>query len=117
MTYLRTRVVYVCQIPMSREVTCIGQTGRYVNDRVREHATSARSTPSGRVAVHRSGGACTPASSDTMILHVIKCRETFEIKTKGKTRISETSSDLSTNEYEYVKRGLCLQYAVTISAF
>ena len=99
-------------IPMSCGSSYVGQSGRCVNDRAREHAASTRTTPSGHLAVHCSRCSCAPSFHNTKILAKYKSkvmreiREAFEIRSRGSDCISETSLALSTDEYEFLKRGL-----------
>lgn len=105
-----TGVVY--EIPMTCGMTYVGQTGRCVNDRTREHAASTRTTPSGHLAIHCNRCSCTPAFNDTKILARYKDKvsrelhEAYAIRTRDKNCISDTSVSLSTNEFEFLKRGL-----------
>ncbi|XP_042144719.1 uncharacterized protein LOC121834881, partial [Ixodes scapularis] len=59
-------VVYL--IPLSCGKVYIGQTGRCVNDRAREHSLSLRSSPSGNLAVHCDRCACSPVFNEIKIL-------------------------------------------------
>lgn len=59
-------VVY--QIPLSCGRVYIGQTGRCVNVRAREHSLSLRSSPSGNLAVHCDRCGCSPSFQDIKIL-------------------------------------------------
>ena len=97
---------------MTCGLSYVGQTGRCVNDRVREHAASTRTTPSGHLAVHCSRCSCVPSFDNTKILAKYKNKvsrelhEAFEIRSRGEKCISDTSLALSKDEFEYLKRGL-----------
>lgn len=105
-----TGIVY--EIPLTCGSSHVGQSGKCVNDHAREHAASTKTTPSGHLAVHCSRCPCAPLFHNTKILDKYKSKvsreicEAFEIERRGSDYISEASSSLSTDEYEFLKRGL-----------
>ena len=70
-------VVY--SIPLTCKKVYIGQTGRCINDRLREHACSTRASPSGNLAVHCDRCGCTPVLEDTTVLGRHRHQRTREI--------------------------------------
>lgn len=77
--YVGCRVGVVYRIPLSCGRVYVGQSGRCVNERLREHALSLRSAPSGNLAVHCSRCECLPYLDNTVILARNKNRKTREI--------------------------------------
>lgn len=65
-TTCKTKVIY--QIPFSCGKVYISQTGRCVNQRLREHAHSVCTSLSGNLAVHCNRCGCNRSPSDTRIL-------------------------------------------------
>ena len=103
-------VVY--EIPLSCGAVYIGQTGRCVNDRAREHAAATRASPSGHLAIHCNRCPCTPVLHDIKILARYRDRtsrevhEAYAIRDKGAECISEASLALSKSEFEYLSEAL-----------
>uniref|UniRef100_A0A147BL58 Putative tick transposon n=1 Tax=Ixodes ricinus TaxID=34613 RepID=A0A147BL58_IXORI len=104
-----TCVVY--DIPLSCGRSYVGQTGRCVNERAREHASAVKQTPSGHLAVHCARCPCTPMFTNTAILgrHSEKTtrevHEAFIIKTRGVDKcVSEPSVALLDKEILFLER-------------
>ncbi|CAN8002302.1 unnamed protein product, partial [Ixodes hexagonus] len=102
-------VVY--QIPLSCGRVYIGQTGRCVNIRAREHSLSLRSSPSGHLAVHCSRCGCSPSFHDIRILSRHKNKlareidEAFFIATHGADScVSAPSVALVGDEVEFIRK-------------
>lgn len=100
-------VVYL--IPFTCGKVYVGQSGRCINVRLREHALSLKSSPSGHLALHVRDCRCAPLLSSTRILKrrpEKRTREILEaevIATKGDACISAPSVTLSSKELEYMK--------------
>lgn len=88
--------------------TYIGQTGRCLNDRLREHANSVRSSSSTTLATHCASCGCAPLFHDCVILARYFARrereifEAFSINKKGGACISEPSVSLLEKEMLYL---------------
>lgn len=86
----------------------IGQTGRCINTRLREHALTLKSTPSGHLAMHVRDCSCTPLLSDTKVIRRFKDkrnREIFEAQTiqaNGGNCVSTPSLALTEKEVQYL---------------
>lgn len=108
--YVECETAVVYEIPTSCGRTYIGQTGRCVNERAREHDLSVRRSPSGNLAVHCDRCPCSPALDETQILGRYKTRtereifEAFKIRVKGDACISTSSVLLSDKEFEFISR-------------
>ncbi|XP_042149365.1 uncharacterized protein LOC121837684, partial [Ixodes scapularis] len=102
-----TGVVY--SIPLSCGSTYVGQTGRCLNERLREHRYSLGATVGGHLSVHCKECLCEPSFSATTILgrHRDKVArevlEAFHIQRRGKKCISAASVALSGKELEFLK--------------
>lgn len=100
-------VVYV--IPFTCGKVYVGQSGRCINVRLREHALSLKSSPSGHLALHVRDCGCAPLLSGTTILTRSPDKRTREIleaeviETKGDDCISAPSVTLSSKELDYMK--------------
>ena len=88
----------------------IGQMGRGINVRAREHSLSLRSSPSGHLAVHCDRCGCSPRLGDIEILarHSQKMareiHEAFCIRLHGPDLcVSSESITLSSEEFEFVR--------------
>lgn len=102
-----TGVVY--QIPLSCGRVYIGQTGRCINVRAREHSLSLRSSPSGHLAIHCSRCGCEPRFHDITILArhrnktVREIDEAFFISVKGEEEcVSAPSLALRGDEVKFI---------------
>ena len=95
-------VVY--KIPLSCGKVYIGQTGRCLNDRLREHNYSLRATVGGHLAVHCKNCLCKPSFEETTLVDRHKAEVTREvieaccIAECGTQCISEPSVALSWKE-------------------
>lgn len=69
----------VCKIPLSCGSLYTRQTGCYVNDRMREHASFLRGTPVGHLAVHCNRCGCKPVSNKLSIVRRLKDRVAREV--------------------------------------
>ncbi|CAN7945243.1 unnamed protein product [Ixodes hexagonus] len=100
-------VIY--EIPLTCGKVYVGQTGRCVNDRLREHALTLKSAPAGHLAVHVRDCHCSPLLNNTKVLRRYgdkRTRELFEaqtIITRGNTCISAPSVTLSPKELHYLE--------------
>ncbi|CAN7980385.1 unnamed protein product [Ixodes pacificus] len=102
-------VVY--QIPLSCGRVYIGQTGRCVNVRAREHSLSLRSSPSGNLAVYCVRYDCTPSFHDIKILSRRKNKTAREIDEAyfmasigADTCVSAPSVALANDEVDFVRK-------------
>ena len=66
--FVNCEVGVVYKIPLSCGKVYIGQSGRCINDRLREHDLAVRSSPSGHLAVHCDRCGCVPLFNDTAIV-------------------------------------------------
>lgn len=109
-----TGVVY--SIPLSCGSTYVGQTGRCLNERLREHRYSLGATVGGHLSVHCKECLCEPFFSATTILgrHRDKVTrevlEAFHIQSRGKKCISAASVALSGKELEFLKLTMRVQH-------
>ncbi|XP_040062456.1 uncharacterized protein LOC120837287, partial [Ixodes scapularis] len=82
-----TSVVY--NIPLSCGKSYVGQTGRCINERAREHAWSVKQSPSGNLAVHCDRCPCSPELEKTTVLGryenktAREIHEAFRIREQG----------------------------------
>ncbi|CAN7988052.1 unnamed protein product [Ixodes hexagonus] len=104
-----TGVVYL--IPLSCGRVYVGQTGRCVNVRAREHSLSLRSSPSGHLAVHCDRCMCPLVFTEIKILarHHNKVTreidEAFFIATYGEdTCVSAPSVALANDEVAFIRK-------------
>lgn len=92
-------VVY--KIPLSCNKCYVGQTGRCLNDRLREHNYSLSATVGGHLSLHCNVCKCKPSFPDTAVLGRNKdslareVLEAFHIVTLGDRCVSEASKTLS----------------------
>lgn len=103
----QSQVIY--EIPFTCGKTYVGQTGRCVNTRLREHATSLKSTPAGHLAVHVRDCKCQPILTKTKILRRFRDKtsreiyEAFTIKEKEDACVSAPSVELTDKELLYLR--------------
>lgn len=108
-TMCQTGVVY--KIPMSCGSCYIGQTGRCVNDRVREHAASVQGTGAGHLAAHCRTCGCRPQFSSVSIMNRHRnafAREILEalaIEQTGDDCVSMPSITVSKKERQFLQCG------------
>ncbi|CAN7984562.1 unnamed protein product, partial [Ixodes hexagonus] len=101
-------VVY--SIPLSCGRRYVGQTGRCVNDRLREHRYSVFKVVSGHLGVHCRDCGCTPAFDKCQVVFRNKDRVTREIieardiARLGQDCVSAPSLVLSDKERRYLER-------------
>lgn len=108
--YVECKEQVVYKIPLSCGKVYIGQSGRCINDRLREHALSVRSSPSGNLAVHCNRCGCVPRLDNTVILTRNRDKKTREISEaffilkydQGKC-VSAPSVNLYSSEVAYLK--------------
>ncbi|CAN7980436.1 unnamed protein product [Ixodes pacificus] len=87
----------------------VGQTGRCVNIRLREHELSLKSSPAGHLALHVRDCKCTPLFHRTKTLRQFsdqRTRELYEAQVtaaEGDTCISAPSVALSAKELHYLQ--------------
>lgn len=99
-----TEVVY--EIPLSCGRVYVGQTGRCINDRIREHSASTRQSPSGHLAVHCDRCECDPKFDETRIVGsgatkiAREILEAFTIRSRG-TDVCVSAPSLSLSDREY----------------
>lgn len=77
--------VFACKlaahnIPFSCGAVCIAQTGRCVNDHLREHLLSLTRIPSGHLTLHVRDCRCTPYWNRAIVLARHRGREAMEAK-------------------------------------
>lgn len=104
--FVECQVGIVYRIPLTCGKVYVGQSGRCINDRLREHAASLRASPSGHLSVHRRG--CQPTPNNTLIIGRYADRQAREILEAhaimqlGDTCISAPSLALSRREVTYL---------------
>lgn len=102
-----TGVVY--NIPLSCGKCYIGQTGRCINDRTREHAASLKGTTAGHLPAHCRSCKCSAAFSSLTILgkhknpYAREMLETMAIEENEETCVSVPSIKLTTKEKQYLR--------------
>lgn len=106
--YVECAMGVVYRIPLSCGRVYIGQTGRCVNDRAREHALSLRSTSGGHLPLHCSTCSCEPIFDRISILGrgadktARELLEAFEIGKEGDQCVSQTSIFLLKREVAFL---------------
>lgn len=102
-------VVY--DIPLSCGKSYTGQTGRCLNDRLREHANTVKNKTGSNLALHCAECAdrkCTPLFEQTRVLKKYKgksAREIYEahvIHKRGDSSVSKASIELLEKEHRYL---------------
>lgn len=102
-----SRVVY--EIPLSCGQVYIGQSGRCINVRLREHDLALKASPAGHLAVHVRDCNCTPLFKNTKILKRLNEKTSREIceahmiTRKAGQCISAPSVALSKREIQYLE--------------
>ncbi|XP_075726200.1 uncharacterized protein LOC142767846 [Rhipicephalus microplus] len=102
-------VVY--SIPLSCGRIYVGQTGRCVNTRLKEHEYNVKNTISGHLGIHCRDCGCTPQFRDTKILARHKERKTREIMEAAEIArlkdqcVSRASVTLSQKEMDFLSVG------------
>ncbi|XP_064482825.1 uncharacterized protein LOC135395309 [Ornithodoros turicata] len=102
--FVSCRLGVIYSIPLSCGRCYIGQTGRCVNIRLREHASSLGGTPSGHLALHCSRCVCNPMFQDTVVVAVSsnaltrELVEAYAISKMGVKCVSQASVTLSERE-------------------
>lgn len=112
--FVECSVGVVYSIPMSCGKMYIGQSERCVNDRLREHALSAKKKEDkyAHLVAHISACGCEPIFRDTRILGKSKrmssrlALEAFFIKKNDGACISEASISLHASEFEFLQGSL-----------
>lgn len=66
------------EVPFSCNRIYMGQTGRCLNGLLREHPTSLRAPPSGRLTIHAKDRRCVPFFDKTVVTYKISERVSFE---------------------------------------
>lgn len=100
-------VVY--HIPLSCGKCYIGQTGRCLNDRTREHAASLKGTNAGHLPAHCRNCACSAEFNSVTIIakhknqYAREMLETLAIEENEATCVSEPSIKLNTKEKQYLR--------------
>ncbi|CAN7943424.1 unnamed protein product [Ixodes hexagonus] len=103
-----THVIY--EIPLTCGKSYVGQTGRCVNDRLREHTLSIKNNEGAHLPAHVRVCQCEPRFADTKILGKSKNQkaremmEAFFIKKKGPNCVSDTSICLYSAEMRFFER-------------
>ncbi|KAM7313425.1 uncharacterized protein ISCGN_003290 [Ixodes scapularis] len=106
--YVDCTVGVVYEIPLSCGKVYIGQTGRCINDRAREHALSVKNKYGSHLPIHCNTCGCVPRLQQMRILG--RSRETvarelleaFFIKKSGTACVSDTSIVLHCNEFQFL---------------
>ncbi|CAN8005973.1 unnamed protein product, partial [Ixodes pacificus] len=99
----------VYDLPLSCGRSYIGQTGRCINDRLREHAASIGNTSGSNLVRHCSDCLCSPLFGQCTILkrhHDFRTREiveAFSIYKRGEGAISSPSITLLAKEIEFLE--------------
>lgn len=108
--YVASAVKVVHKICLSCVKVYIGQTGRWINVRAREHSLSLRSSPSGHLAVHCNKCGCSPRLGDIEILArqtqklAREIDEPYYIRLHGPDLcVSSGSITLFSEEFEFVR--------------
>lgn len=102
-----TGVVY--NIPLSCGKCYIGQTGRCINDRAREHAASLKGTSAGHLAAHCRTCHCSAAFKDITILasnnntHAREMLEALAIEEQASGCVSTPSITIHKKERQYLR--------------
>lgn len=102
-----TGVVY--NIPLSCGKCYIGQTGRCINDRAREHATSLTGTSAGHLAAHCRTCHCSAAFKDITIIatnnnpHAREMLEALAIEEHASGCVSTPSITIHKKERQYLR--------------
>lgn len=102
-----TGVVY--HIPLSCGKCYIGQTGRCVNERMREHAASVKGTTAGHLPAHCRSCRCSAELNNITIIarnkntYAREMIETMAIEGNQATCVSEPSIKLSTKEKQFLR--------------
>lgn len=99
-------VVY--DIPLSCGKSYTGQTGRCLNDRLREHACNQKTGKGSNLALHCTKCGCTPRLEQTRVLRRYqeqRTREIYEahiIHSRNDNSVSMASIDLHKKEHDYL---------------
>ena len=110
--FLKCSVGVVYKIPLSCGKVYIGQSGRCINDRVREHALSMRNGTGSHLPHHCKECSCEPLLNSTSILRRSKDKvarelaEAMYIKQFGNQCISVPSLSLFENEFAFLSERL-----------
>ena len=108
-TACQTGVVY--QIPLTCGRCYIGQTGRCINDRAREHAASVKGAAAGHLSAHCRTCGCSPSFNNISIRTRHKnafAREILEamaIEESADECVSMPSVTVSTKEKHFLRCG------------
>lgn len=103
----KENVVY--QIPLSCNKIYIGQTGRCLNERLREHERSLDKGAGSNLAIHCKACGCVPRLKETLVLGrsrdkvARELKEAFCIKGKGVNCVSEPSKVLYECEISFLE--------------
>lgn len=103
-------VIY--SVPLSCSRVYIGQTGRCVNQRLREHKYNVTKVISGHLAIHCQRCGCFPMFDKTSILNKARDRltreiiEAYEIDKMNDTCVSMPSLSLTDKEKRYLDPSL-----------
>lgn len=113
--YVKCATGVIYEIPLKCGKTYVGQTGRCVNDRAREHELSVINNGNAHLPAHCTvcmEGRCQPLlreikilgrSGDTLARELL---EAYHIKKRGTSCISDTSVFLFENELQLLKTSL-----------
>ncbi|CAN8020541.1 unnamed protein product, partial [Ixodes persulcatus] len=110
--YVECQSAVVYEIPFTCGKVYVGQTGRCVNDRLREHAASLKSSPAGHFAIHVRDCQCSALFRKTKILKRFgerRTRELYEaqvILSTGDACVSAPSVALSPKELYFLNRDI-----------
>lgn len=102
----RSNVVYC--IPLKCGRFYVGQTGRCLNVRLREHGSSLNRVPSGHLSTHCKGCGCTPFLHDTTVLFrhgdqkARKIVEAYKIQKMSDSCVSALPLSLLDNKLVYL---------------
>ena len=107
--YTRCATGVVYELPLTCGKSYVGQTGRCVNDRMREHANNLKKDFTAHLSAHCKTCSCVPRFNDVRILgrnHDKTARELLEafyIKEKNDNCVSQTSVFLYNAERNFFK--------------
>lgn len=107
--YVECAVGVVYEIPLSCGRSYVGQTGRCVNDRAREHELSIGKIQGAHLATHCLSCCCEPRFKEIKILKKSKSKdarelvEAYYIKRKGSACVSDTSITLYDSEMGFLQ--------------
>lgn len=107
--YVPCKVGIVYQVPLTCGKSYIGESGRCINVRLREHERSLSCTPGLHLPAHCGECGCEPVFNDAKVVSRDsrymgrKIIEAFHIRGKGERCVSAPSISLSDKEFDYLR--------------